>query len=201
MFVSLGTISLIVWLFFSPPKGTREAIARLNPERNPNPSDRIEAIHLIINLALAGSRLSGWQQLQTQACQDPDAKVRVAALQALGEFTETKADQVVVKNAIGEFYYINTDSIDSMGRSDPTPEVRAAVAEFWGRADVLWKPGIKSMEEMLTNERQPDVASSIREALARRVSRSLARGDLDETSAEKIQKRHHLPDVISSQKK
>jgi len=118
----------------------------------------------------------------------------------LGKFAETKANQVVVRNAIGEFIYIDTDSIASMGRSDPSAEVRVAVAQFWAQADVLWKPGIKSMEEMLTNEPEPDTASSIREALARRLSRSFDRGDLDKKSVEKIQKRHNLADVTLSSK-
>ena len=189
---ALGTLCLVLWLFFSPPKEAQEAIARLNPERAPNPTDRIEAIQVILKLALADQKLSGWQQIQKIACKDPDAKVRVAAVRALGEFVVAKPDQVVVKGALGEATYIDTDSLSAMGKSDPSPEVRVIVADFWSKADVLWKPGIKSLEEMIATEQDPQAVISIRGALAIRVEISLKRGDLGDASAKQLQNRYKL---------
>jgi hypothetical protein len=187
---TLGVTCLVLMLFFSPPKEAREAVARLDPENTPNPSDRVAAIQAILKLALADQKLSGWQQIQRRACKDPDAQVRAVAVRALGDFAAAKPDQVVARGALGDAVFVDTDFLSSMGLSDTSPEVRRAVADFWGKADVLWKAGIKSLEAMSEREKEPQVATSIREALAERVNRSWNRGDLGEAEARRLLERY-----------
>src|SRR4051794_16627769 len=93
--VVLGVIAAVLWLFFTPPGEARDAVRRLDPEANSNPNDRIDAIQVILRLALDGKRLTGWQQIQEKGCRDTDPQVRVAALQALGKFARQRPDEVV----------------------------------------------------------------------------------------------------------
>jgi hypothetical protein len=195
LLTTLGLIALGLWFFCSPPSGTWDAVARLDPKRYPDPADRIKGIDRIKTSALDGSVLSGYQKLQERGCKDPDPKVRVAALDALGAITAERPEMIVRSGLVAEAVYLDTGFLTELGKTDPAPEVRIAVGRFWEIADVLWKTGVEALGAILDGESDKQVAAAVRESFARRLERSSQRGKIKADRARELTSRYKLRDL------
>jgi hypothetical protein len=147
----LGLFAFCLWYFFSPPSGAWEARSRLDPSKYPDPADRIEGLNMIKKMTLEGNRMSGYQNVQEKGCRDPERRVRVAALQTLAERTEKQPE--FIKGSWGAVY-VDARFLADLGKTDPSPEVRVAVGEYWARADVLWEASVEALKSMLDSERR-----------------------------------------------
>lgn len=187
--ITLGLCALLLWYVLSPPSGAREARSRLDPAKYPNPADRIEGLNMIKGMTLNGSRMSGYQSVQEKGCRDPEPQVRVAALQVLAESAEGRPE--FIKGSWGAVY-VDTRFLTELGKTDPSAEVRIAVAEYWARADVLSEDGIEALQSMLDSEEDEKVSTSVKQALARRLERSLKDGTIDAQTANTIRGRYGM---------
>ena len=79
--IGLAALTFLLGMIGCAPDGAWEGALRLDPDKYPDPADRLKGVEMIKTWTLDGNELSGYQQLQEKGCKDPDSKVRAASVE------------------------------------------------------------------------------------------------------------------------